>query len=133
MPDRQMKARRFKPISRKRFWDAVGEVPPLLRLGDPEGPGAFVCSEPDELRQCAITGKPDNTYLVYTVRKDRNGITRHFEHREPLTVHEFKVLCDRIMPGLGICAMKWGGWLLDERGNLRTDLKFPIRYPAMRK
>ena len=32
-----------------------------------------------------------------------------------------------IMPGIGICDWLWGAKLLDENGDLRSDLEFPIR------
>jgi hypothetical protein len=44
-----------------------------------------------------------------------------------MTINEFKAFCDRVMPGIGVCAMGWGAELLDERGNLRPDIKYPVR------
>jgi hypothetical protein len=119
----------FKEISHDAFWEAVAD-PPLLRLGFSNGPGAFICNEPWELRQCSVTGKADNTYLVFAVRQDQNAVSKFFQHRKTLTLHEFKTLVDRIMPGVGICSMNLGAQLLDQTGTLRADLKFPIRRAA---
>jgi hypothetical protein len=113
----------FNKISKGKFWDGVNVVPPLLRLGYADGPGAFICSEPCSERQCTVTGKQDYAYSVYAVL---DGV--HYRHRDAMTVHEFKALTNRIMPGISICGFKWGSWLLDEHGDLRSDLKFPIRY-----
>jgi hypothetical protein len=117
----------FDEISLDEFWNGVNELPPLLRLGYSDGPGAFICSEPWTLRQCAVTGQQDYTYCVYVALKTGDGVPTYFRHRDRLTIHEFKALASRIMPGVGICGMLWGSWLLDEPGDLRSDLKFPVR------
>lgn len=114
------------PISQEEFWDNVSALPPLLRLGFSDGPGAFMCSEPWELRRCAITGKMDNSYRVSVVL-DIDGEQKFFVHDGPLTINEFKALCDQIMPGVGVCDMRWGAKLLDEHGNVRADIKYPVR------
>jgi hypothetical protein len=116
-----------RAISKRRFWQAVNVLPPLLRLGHPDGPGGFILSEPWNLRRCTVTGKMDNTYSVYLVNKRADGTSRYLEHREPLTLHEFKALCDSLMPSVGVCHFGWGAELLDADGNIRTDLQFPIR------
>jgi hypothetical protein len=117
----------LQPISNEEFWDAVSELPPLLRLGYSNGPGAFIASEPWSQRRCTVTGKDDNTYSVYVVLKGAGGHAECFEHAIQLTVHEFKALCERIMPGIGLCAWRWGAELLDHNGGLRTDLEFPVQ------
>jgi hypothetical protein len=136
-------------ITEEEFWDNVNALPPLLRFGYSNGPGAFLCSEPSNERRCAITGKHDYTYTVCVVlpRKDPlapqmfgpdddgyerdysepNPNSQFFEHDEPLTLNEFKALCDRIMPGTGVCSMGWGEELLDANGNLRADIEYPVR------
>jgi hypothetical protein len=100
-------------ISHDEFWDNVGRLTPLLRLGDPDGPGAFINSEPWDLRRCAVTDRMDNTYRVSVVLKGADGEPQFFQHDEPLTLNEFKALCDRIMPGVGVCGMRWGANLCD--------------------
>jgi hypothetical protein len=117
----------FEAILKAEFWEGVSELPPLLRMGYSGGPGAFILSEPWDTRRCAVTGKDDYTYGVYVVLKGADGASQFFRHREPLTLFEFKALCDRIMPGVGVCGFRWGAELLDEQGNLRGDLEFPIR------
>jgi hypothetical protein len=73
----------------------------------------------------------DYTYSVSVVLKNADdGQSRFFEHNGPLTINEFKALCDRIMPGTGVCGMGWGEELLDERGNLRSDIEYPVRHPV---
>jgi hypothetical protein len=64
-----------------------------------------------------------DTYLAFFVLKSSCGASRFFQHRDTLTLHEFKALCDRLMPGIGVCAWKWGAELLDARGNLRNDVR----------
>jgi hypothetical protein len=95
-------------ISREEFWENVNAVPPLLRLGDPDGPGAFINSEPWNLRRCAVTGMMDNTYGVSVVLKNTEGRTQFFQHDDPITINEFKAFCNRVMPGVGVCAMGLG-------------------------
>src|SRR5262249_19322130 len=114
----------LETITREEFQDHGFALPPLLRLGYSDGPGAILTSEPWHLRRCEITGKQDYSYMVYIVL-NRSSF---FRSGSPMTPHEFKALCDRIMPGVGICDWQWGADLLDEHGNLRSDLKFPIRY-----
>jgi hypothetical protein len=58
-------------ISKDEFWENVNCVPPLLRLGYSNGPGAFINSEPWSLRRCAVTGKTDYTYTVSVVLNPR--------------------------------------------------------------
>lgn len=115
-------------ISYDEFWDHINELQPLLRLGYREGPGAFINSEPWNLRRCEVTGKMDYTYSVYVVLKNADSEVQYFEHDEPMTLNEFKAFCDRVMPGIGICGMLWGNWLLDEYGNVRDDLEYPVRH-----
>jgi hypothetical protein len=114
-------------ISEGEFWDNVNVVPRLLRLGVSGGPGAFMSSEPWDLRCCAVTGKMDNTYIVSVVLKNAEGQSQFFEHDERLTINEFKAFCDRVMPGVGVCEMGWGAEFLDEHGNLRPDIEYPVR------
>ena len=116
-------------ISREEFWESVNSVPPLLRLGYSDGPGAFINSEPWNERRCAVTGKMDYTYTVNVVLKNADGKSQFFQREEPMTVNEFKVFCDGLIPGVGVCAMRWGAELLDEHGNLRSDIKYPVRRP----
>ena len=89
-------------ISEEEFWDNVNVLPPLLRLGYSDGPGAFISSEPWELRRCTVTGKTDYTYSVSVVL-DVEGKSQFFKHNKPMTINEFMALCDRIMPGVGVC------------------------------
>jgi hypothetical protein len=106
-------------ISNQEFWDNVNCLPPLLRLGYSDGAGAFISSEPCELRRCAVTGKDDYSYDVSVVLKNaESGEPQFFGHNEPLTVNEFMALGKRIMPGVGICQWPAGETLLDEQGNL---------------
>jgi hypothetical protein len=114
-------------ISEEEFWDNVNSTPPILRLGGRDGPGAFINSEPWDLRRCAVTGKLDYTYVVNVVLKNADGKPQFFQHDEPHTLNDFKALCDHIMPGVGVCGMGWGAELLDEHGNLRPDIKYPVR------
>ena len=98
----------------------------MLRLGYSDGPGAFISSEPWELRRCTVTGKTDYTYSVSVVL-DVEGKSQFFKHNKPMTINEFMALCDRIMPGIGVCGMGWGEKLLDANGRLRPDIKYPVR------
>jgi len=116
-------------ISENEFWENMC-LPPLLRLGNPDGPGAFINSEPWNLRRCAVTGKMDYTYSVGVVLKSADGNSQFYEHDEPMTLNEFKAFCDRVMPGVGVCSWGWGAELLDERGNLRPDIEYPVRRPV---
>jgi hypothetical protein len=113
-------------ISKEQFLDDANALPPLLRLGYSDGPGASLGSEPWELRRCKVTGKMDNTYLVHMALKNAEGKPLFFQLDESLTVNEFKVLCNRLIPGVGVCDMRWGAELLDEHGNVRADLKYPV-------
>ena len=79
-------------------------LPPLMRLGSPDGPGAFICSEPWSTRLRTVVGKRDHTYGVYVVLKGADGVSEFFRRPEQMTVHEFKALTDRIMPRVGLCA-----------------------------
>jgi hypothetical protein len=114
-------------ISKKKFWHNVNVLPPLLRLGYLDGPGAFLCSEPDELRRCAVTGKMDNTFRATVVLENADGQSQFFQHDKPLTLNEFKAFCDDIMPGVSVCSWGWGKNLLDEHGNVRSDIEYPVR------
>ena len=115
-------------ISKDEFWHNVNVLPPLLRLGYSNGPGAFMCSEPDEKRTCTVTGKQDYTYTVSVVLRDTDdNEPRFFEHDEHLTINEFMALCEHIMPGVGVCDEDWGKKLLDANGRLRSDLEYPVR------
>jgi hypothetical protein len=125
-------ARTEKPmmteISEDEFWDNVNCLPPLLRLGFSDGPGAFMCSEPYGERRCAVTGKMNYSYSVSVVLKN-DGKSQFFEHNEHMTINEFKAFCDRVMPGVGVCGMGWGEKLLDADGNLRGNLEYLVRRP----
>jgi hypothetical protein len=131
----------WEVITRKEFWDDVNELEPLLRLGFSNGPGAFMHSEPWSERTCGVTGKQDYTYHVNAVMRaareddpdDDYRWSRFYRRKEPMTVHEFVRACELIMPGVGICSMEWGNWLLDDQGKLRGDLKFPIYYESGRR
>ncbi len=116
-------------ITRDEFWHNVNVVPPLLRLGYSDGPGAFMCSEPSDERLCAVTGKLDYDYSV-TVILEVGDTLRYYEHVSPLTLNEFMALCERIMPGVGVCDMGWGRELLDSNGNVRADIVYPVRHPV---
>jgi hypothetical protein len=74
----------------------------------------------------------DYTYTVSVVLKNADGKS-FFEHDEPMTVNEFKALCDRVMPGVGVCDMRWGAELPDADGNLRPDIEYPVRRSACRR
>jgi hypothetical protein len=124
-------------ISKEKFWDNVNAVLPLLRLGYSDGPGAFINSKRCDLRRCTVVGKMDYTYRVSLVLKNTEGKSQFFEHDEPMTINEFKAFCDRILPGVGVCEMRWGAELLDANGNLRSNLEYPVlrglRLPPVRK
>jgi hypothetical protein len=116
-----------RPISEEEFWDGSGELLPLLRLGYSDGPGAVLTSEPCALRCCTVAEQEDHTYSAFAVLENADGKPEFFELEPPLTVHEFKSWADRAMPGVGVCSWGWGADLLDDHGNLRSDLDFPIR------
>jgi hypothetical protein len=127
------------------FQEGAHCLPPLIRLGCSNGPGAILCSEPSGERICAVTGKLDYSYTAWFVVEDPsvdnfgmftdegreigedNRHSRYYVHNEDLTLHEFKALCDQIMPGVGVCGMGWGSEYVNADGSLRADLKFPIR------
>jgi hypothetical protein len=114
-------------ISKKQFWTNVNVLPPLIRLGFSDGPGAFMCSEPCDLRQCAIKGVMDYAYTVSVVLKGPRGGSHFFQYDEPMTLNEFMAMCRNAMPDVGICSGRYGEKLLDEDGNVRSDLDYPVR------
>jgi hypothetical protein len=130
--DRLLASIQLESLSKEEFFDLAHQLPPLLRLGYEDGPGAVLCSEPYELRRCAVTGHEDNTYGVCVVLKAA-GESQYFTFVQPVTTHEFKAWADRTIPGVGVCGWGWGAELLDDRGDLRSDLRFPIRYGLARR
>jgi hypothetical protein len=74
-----MSENEFETITETEFWDQGRMLPPLTRLGSPDGPGAFICSEPWSTRLCTIVGKRDHSYGVYVALKGANhlqGVSR---------------------------------------------------------
>jgi hypothetical protein len=77
-------------------------------MGYSDGPGASLDSEPCNERVCAVTGQRDKTYDAYFVVKDETGKSRYYRRRNPITLAEFKALCETVIPGTGPCSWGYG-------------------------
>jgi hypothetical protein len=84
-----MNENEFETITESEFWDEGMMLPLLIRLGSPDGPGAFICSEPWSTRLRTVVGKRDHAYGVYVALKGADGVSEFFRRPERMTVHEF--------------------------------------------
>ena len=62
-----MTTKELKKYTKHDFFEIGNALPPLMRLGYSDGPGAFITSEPYQLRQCVVTKKTDYGYDAFFV------------------------------------------------------------------
>jgi hypothetical protein len=106
MTDTTWKAKCEK-LSREEFFEAM-VFPPIKRMGFEDGPGAVFHGEPWNFRVCSVTKKLTKTRNAHFVIKDENGEPEYFRVIDPITLEEFKAMCEIVIPGVGPCALGWG-------------------------
>jgi hypothetical protein len=81
---------------------------PIKRMGYSDGPGAVFHGEACDIRTCRVTGEMVKTRSAHFALKTADGQSAYYQHREPVTLEEFKALCAHIIPGTGPCAWGYG-------------------------
>ena len=99
--------KRCKEISETEFWESM-EFAPIKRMGFSDGPGAVFQGEPQDLRVCSVSNEEVYTRNAHFVVKTATGVSTYYRVVDPITLEEFKAMCEVIIPRVGVCDGGYG-------------------------